>query len=75
MSFQAYLDSIRAKTGNTPEQLKAPATTAGIYAPEMKAAAFVAWLKKECDLGHRHSMAIWAVFKDRGWVKAPKRKR
>jgi len=66
MSFQAYLDNIRAKTGKTPEQLKALATTAGVYRSDMKAAALVAWLKKEFDLGHGHSMAIWAVFKDKG---------
>ena len=29
MSFQAYLDTIRAKTGKTPEQIKAAATKAG----------------------------------------------
>jgi hypothetical protein len=38
----------------------------------MKAAALVAWLKKEFDLVHGHSMAIWAAFKDRGWVDPPK---
>jgi hypothetical protein len=41
----------------------------------MKAAALVAWLKKEFDLGHGHSMAIWAAFKDRGWVDPPKGKK
>lgn len=29
MSFQAYLDNIRAKTGKTPEQLKAAPVKAG----------------------------------------------
>jgi hypothetical protein len=75
VSFQAYIDNIRAKTGKTPEQLKALAAKAGVYSPTMKASALVAWLKKEFDLGHGHSMAIWAVFKDRGWVEEPKRKR
>lgn len=74
MTFQAYLDNIRAKTGKTPEQLKALAKTAGVYKPDMKAAELVAWLKKEFDLGHGHSMAIWAVFKDNGWVGLPKGK-
>ena len=72
MTFQAYLDSIQAKTGKTPEQLKAAATRAGIYSPQMKAAELVAWLKQEHDLGHGHSMAVWAVWKDKGWVQAPK---
>jgi hypothetical protein len=35
----------------------------------------VAWLKREFDLGHGHAMALWAVFKDKGWVEAPKGKR
>jgi hypothetical protein len=74
VSFQAYLDNIRAKTGKTPEQLKALAAKAGVYGPDMKANALVAWLKKEFDLGHGHSMAVWAVFKERGWVASPKTK-
>jgi len=32
----------------------------------------VAWLKQEFDLGHGHSMAIWAVFKEEGWVDSSK---
>lgn len=71
MSFQAYLDNIRAKTGKTPAQLKTAATKAGVFAKSMKAATLVAWLKEEYGLGHGHSMAIWAVFKDEGWVDAP----
>ncbi len=39
------------------------------------AGELVAWLKKEFDLGHGHSMAIWAVFKDNGWVASPKKKK
>lgn len=72
MSFQAYINNIRAKTGKTPEQLKAHAIKAGIFSQDMKAGDLVAWLKQEYDLGHGHSMAIWAVFKDEGWVNGPK---
>jgi uncharacterized protein DUF4287 len=74
MTFQAYLDNIRAKTGKTPEQFKALATKARVYSPEMKATALVVWLKKEFDLGHGHSMAIWKVFQDKGWVNSGKRR-
>ena len=74
MSFQAYLDNIKAKTGKTPKQLKDMAVEAGILKLDMKANELVAWLKKEFDLGHGHSMAIWAVFKQNGWVHAPRRK-
>ena len=73
MSFQAYIDNIRTKTGKTPEQLKTHAIKAGIFSKDMKAGDLVAWLKQEYDLGHGHSMAIWAVFKDEGWVNDPKR--
>jgi hypothetical protein len=75
VSFQAYIDNIKAKTGKTPEQLKAAAIKAGVFKPDMKAGDLVAWLKKDFDLGHGHSMAIWAVFKDNGWVEAPKAKK
>jgi hypothetical protein len=68
MSFQGYLDNIKTKTGKTPEQLKNAAVKAGVFSPDMKATELVTWLKKEFDLGHGHSMAIWAVFKDKGWV-------
>lgn len=75
MSFEAYLTAIKAKTGRTPEQLKADAAKAGVYAPDMKAAEMLAWLKKEHGLGHGHSMAVWAVWKSKGWVSAPSGKK
>jgi len=50
------------------------AVKAGVYRSDMKASELVAWLKKDFDLGHGHSMAIWAVFKDKGWVHPPKKK-
>ena len=75
MTFQAYIDNIQAKTGKSPEELKNLAQKAGVYKPDMKASELVDWLKKEFDLGHGHSMAIWAVFKDRGWVASPKSKK
>jgi len=68
VSFQAYLDNIKEKTGKTPEEFKQLMEQQGEFNPDMKAGELVAWLKKEFDLGHGHSMAIWAVFKDKGWV-------
>lgn len=73
MSFQAYIDNIKTKTGKTPEELKDLANKAGIYNPDMKAGELVKWLKDEFDLGHGHSMAIWAVFKNKGWVNTLKK--
>lgn len=68
MSFQAYIDNIKAKTGKTPEELRDAAAAAGIYSRDMKANELVTFLKSEFDLGHGHCMAIWKVFKDKGWV-------
>ncbi len=44
MSFQAYLDNIKSKTGKSPEDLKLLAEKAGVLRPEMKASELVAWL-------------------------------
>lgn len=63
MSFQAYLDNIKAKTGKTPEDFKKLAEAKGLLKPGIKAAEIVAWLKKDFNLGHGHAMAIYTVFK------------
>lgn len=68
MSFQAYLDNIKAKTGKTPEDFKAAMEAKGVYKVDMKATELVDFLKQEYDLGHGHAMAIWAYFKSKGWV-------
>ncbi len=74
MSFQAYIDNIKEKTGKTPEDFMKLAKVKGLLTPDMKATELVKLLKDEFDLGHGHSMAIWAVFKSKGWVKDPKKK-
>lgn len=71
MSFQAYLDNIKTKTGKTPEDFKNLAEKAGIYRRDMKAGPLIAWLKREFGLGHGYALAIWAVFKYEGWVDSP----
>lgn len=72
MTFQVYIDNIQAKTGKNPKELKDAATKAGVYTPDMTATELVKFLKTEFDLGHGHSMAIWLVFKQKGWVNSPK---
>ncbi|MBK7245355.1 MAG: DUF4287 domain-containing protein [Saprospiraceae bacterium] len=69
MSFQAYIDNIKTKTGKTPEDFKNQMDQEGILRSDMKATELVLWLKGNYQLGHGHAMAIWAVFKSKGWVK------
>ncbi len=75
MSFQAYMDNIKGKTGKTPEDLKAELDKEGIFNPDMKATELVHWLKEHYDLGHGHAMAVWAYFKSKDWVSDPKKKK
>ena len=68
MSFQAYIDNIKTKTGKTPEDFKQLATTMGYILdgnvhPKVKATEITNWLKEEFGLGHGHAMAIYATFK------------
>lgn len=59
MSFQAYLDNIKTKTGKTPKDFKKLGEKKGILNENTKAGDLIKWLKEEFDLGHGHSMAIW----------------
>jgi hypothetical protein len=68
MSFQAYIDNIKAKTGKAPADIKKLATQKGFLEkgngkPIVKAGEIVKWLKQDFDLGHGHAMAIYATFK------------
>jgi hypothetical protein len=68
MSFQAYLTNIQQKTGKTPDDFKELAEQKGFLQdgklnPETKAGDIIEWLKEDFELGHGHSMAIFAVFK------------
>jgi len=71
VSFQAYIDNIRAKTGKTPDDFRRLAADAGLIRPGLKAAELVEWLKADFGLGHGHAMAIWAVFQQNDWVDTP----
>jgi hypothetical protein len=68
MSFQAYLDNIKTKTGKSLEDFKILAEKKefllnGKLREGVKAGEIVAWLKEDYDLGHGHCMAIFAAFK------------
>jgi hypothetical protein len=66
MSFQAYIDNIKAITGKTPEDFKQLAVQKGFLKDGeivVKATVITNWLKSEFGLGHGHAMAIFATFK------------
>ncbi len=68
MSFQAYIDTIRKKTGKSPDDFKKLAEKKGLLLKGkikegVKAGDFIAWLKADFELGHGHAMAIYALFK------------
>ena len=68
MSFQAYIDNIKAKTGKSPEDFKKLAEEKGflengVLVKTVKATEITNWLKEAFDLGHGHAMAIYASFK------------
>ncbi len=63
MSFQAYLDTIKAKTGLGPDDFKALAQTRGLAGPGVKAGPVLAWLKQDYGLGQGHGMAIYSILK------------
>jgi hypothetical protein len=61
MTFQAYLDTIKAKTGLGPDDFRRLAAEKGFLAAEVKVGTIVAWLKDEYGLGPGHAMAIVGV--------------
>lgn len=68
MSFQAYIDNIKTKTGKSPDDFKKLAEMKGFLQkgklnPAIKATQITDWLKEEFELGHGHAMAIYAAFK------------
>ncbi|MDP2889622.1 MAG: DUF4287 domain-containing protein [Bacteroidota bacterium] len=68
MSFQAYLNTIKSKTGKGPEDFRKMAEEKGFshdgqLKPGIKAGEIVDWLKEEFELGHGHAMAIYGLLK------------
>lgn len=63
MSFQAYIDTIREKTGLGPAEFKKLAEDKGLLGPDAKAGPIVAWLAADYDLGRGHAMALFATMK------------
>jgi hypothetical protein len=65
MTFQAYLDTIKAKTGKTADEFVELAREKGLLFGEVKAGPVIKWLKDDYDLGSGHAMALVSVFRDR----------
>ncbi len=63
MTFQAYLDTIKAKTGLGPEDFRNLAANKGLLAEGTKPSAVIAWLKEDFGLGQGHGMAIVSTFR------------
>ena len=68
MSFQAYLNTIKSKTGKGPDDFRKMAEEKGFSQNGqlkfgIKAGEIVDWLKNEFGLGHGHAMAIYALLK------------
>ena len=64
-----YYENIQKKTGKTPADFKELAISKGFFEngilkPSEKAAEVIVWLKKDFDLGHGHSLAIFHSFKN-----------
>jgi len=54
MSYQAYLDTIKAKTGKTPDDFRVLAAEKGLT----RYSEVMAWLKADYGLGHGHANVI-----------------
>lgn len=54
MTFQAYLDNIKTKTGKTPDDFRKLAAKKGLT----NYRDVLAWLKTDFELGHGHANAI-----------------
>lgn len=59
MSFQGYLDTIKEKTGKTPDDFKRMAKEKGLT----EYAELIAWLKTDYGLGLGHARAIVEVIR------------
>lgn len=66
MSFQGYLNTIKAKTGLDPDDFRRLAAEKGLDQPGTKAGQIVEWLAADYGLGRGHAMAIVAVLKETG---------
>ena len=60
MTYKAYIDNIKAKTGKDSEYFRSEAKKKGLT----KHGELLAWLKTDCGLGHGHANAIILYIQD-----------
>jgi len=60
VTYKAYIDNIKAKTGKDPEYYREEAKKKGLA----KHGELLAWLKSDCGLGHGHANAIILYIQD-----------
>ena len=60
MTYKAYIDNIKAKTGKGPEQYLAMARARGLT----KHSELLSWLKSDMGLGHGHANALILYIKN-----------
>jgi hypothetical protein len=54
MTYRAYIDNIKSKTGKTPEDFRRLAKKKGF----VEYGELLKWLKSDCGLGRGHANAI-----------------
>lgn len=69
INLAAYYETIKKKTGKTPEDFKQLAAQKGFVAdgmvkPTVKATEIFNWLKQDFELGRGHAMAIYHSFRE-----------
>lgn len=68
MSFQAYLDTVKTKTGRTVPEFRSMADEKGLG----NHGEIVTWLKQEFGLGHGHATAVASALLKPGHLGTPK---
>jgi hypothetical protein len=61
VSFQAYIENIKAKTGLAPDDFVRLAGQKGLLSQDVKATQVLDWLRDDYGLGRGHGMAIVLV--------------
>lgn len=65
MTYKAYIDNIKAKTGKDPGYYLREAKRKGL----VKHGELLAWLKSDCGLGHGHANSIILYIQEPGLAK------